>query len=94
MIREERLRGRGTAGLAEADPDPGDEELDEVPGEAAGRRHRAPDGEGDGDEAAPAPAIGEAREWKPGERIADREREPDEQPRLGIREQQILLHLR
>ena len=62
VVRDQRMRRRAAAGLADADADARDGQLPEVLRHAGQCRHRAPQGQREADEIAPVAAIGPQRE--------------------------------
>ncbi len=90
-VGHQRLRGRRSRRLADADPDAGQREGRDARGEAATKCHRAPEGERHRHDVAPVQAVGNARDRDAEDRIEQHEAEAGEQPHHGVAERELLL---
>ena len=84
VVRDQGMRRRAPGSLPDADSDACDRQLEEVLGEAAGRRHEAPGRESDRDDRSPHTLVGPAcdRDTKAG--VEDGEGEAGQETHLGI----------
>jgi hypothetical protein len=91
VVREQRVRRRAARRLADSDADPRQRELREALGQPRGRRHRAPERRTDGDDAAPRPAVGEARDRDAREGVEHRERGSGQESHRGVGDTEVSL---
>ena len=92
IVRNHRMRGGRAACLANANADPGNEQMPKVLGEARECGHDTPDGERASNDVAAVAAVCQSGNWDAKGCVKQRKGEASEHPKGGIGQAQILLN--
>ena len=93
VVGQHRERGGRSAGLADADPEAVGRQRREAARRSRQRRHQAPEGQADGDQALARPHVGELAQRNAEHRVEDGEGRAVEKADFGIGDAEVRLDL-